>query len=67
MACSQGGKIEDALLQELFTQATEEYYETMKTSLVQVTLKTPKVRGLENEDTCLRRYEKPMKGWWRLS
>ena len=58
----KGGKKEEALLQDLFTRATEEYYETMKTSLVQITLKTPKVRGLENEDNSLRRFEKPMKG-----
>ena len=51
----QGGKVEDALLQVLYTQATEEYYETMKTSLVQMSLKTPNVRGLENEDAQLRR------------
>ena len=54
--------MEDALLLLLFTQATEEYYETMKTSLVQISLKTPKVRGLENEDISLRRLLPAFKG-----
>ena len=60
----KGGKEEDALLQELYAQAAEEYYETMKKSLVQISLKTPQVRGLENEDAELRRLgpSPPVKG-----
>jgi hypothetical protein len=47
---------------KLLAQVNAEFYETMKMSLTQLTLKTPIVKGMENEDKRLRRMKPEPKG-----